>query len=125
MWILAGLTALTIFLRRRPGGTVTALLVAALAASLAQAIVLSALPAFGRETSASILGSRSTRPRRKRRHCLRHDPHDKARSGVMPKRRPERESDCPFPQRQPPAPEPGQPAQARHKPHRREHHPQE
>jgi MFS family permease len=55
MWLLAGMIALTVVLRRRLGGTrgtVTALLTAALAASLAQAIVLSALPVLGAELHA-------------------------------------------------------------------------
>lgn len=49
MWILTGL--ITVVLRRR-GGPVVALLVAAMTASLAQAIVLSALPALGGELHA-------------------------------------------------------------------------
>lgn len=52
MWIVAGLTALFVALHRRPGSAVVALLIAALAASLAQAIVLSALPVLGREMHA-------------------------------------------------------------------------
>lgn len=55
MWIAAGLIALSVFLRRRLGGTtgtVTALMIAAFAASLGQAIVLSALPVLGRELNA-------------------------------------------------------------------------
>jgi MFS family permease len=55
MWIMTGLIALSVALRRKLGGvkgTVVALLIAALAASLAQAIVLSALPIFGRELDA-------------------------------------------------------------------------
>lgn len=52
MWIIAGLTALAVALRRRPDSAVVALLVAALAASLAQAIVLSALPVLGQEMNA-------------------------------------------------------------------------
>jgi EmrB/QacA subfamily drug resistance transporter len=59
MWLVASLTALTLFLVRRGrggrggGAVVPALLLAALAASMAQTIVISALPVFGRQLDVS------------------------------------------------------------------------